>query len=123
MSGYSFPGQRALWKHDFNCPNRTADAGCRNWLAVQYYWLDAWQRSILFLDVLRQRGHVSREHNTRAPPRTIPDVILGGRTLKRPVNYGLVRIVPPAGTVIDRPVPRWRRRATLHRSSVAACGP
>ena len=27
------------------------------------YWVDAWQRSILFLDVLRQRGNNCIEHN------------------------------------------------------------
>ncbi|MGC1345468.1 MAG: hypothetical protein WA863_05055 [Methyloceanibacter sp.] len=27
------------------------------------YWVDAWQRSILLLDVLRQRGNNSNEHN------------------------------------------------------------
>jgi hypothetical protein len=28
-----------------------------NFKAVQEYWLDAWQRSILTLDVLRERGN------------------------------------------------------------------
>nr|WP_294551158.1 DUF3141 domain-containing protein [uncultured Rhodopila sp.] len=72
--------------------------------AVQEYWLDAWQRSILFLDVLRQRGDIAREHNARLAPNVLsftPELITDGRTLKRPVNYALVRIVPPAGTVID----------------------
>lgn len=71
---------------------------------VQEYWLDAWQRSILFLDVLRQRGNISREHNARRAPNVLsftPELVLDGRTLARPVNYGLVRIVPPEGTTID----------------------
>ena len=34
----------------------------------QEYWTDAWQRSILFLDVLRQRGNIAREHNARRRP-------------------------------------------------------
>ena len=71
---------------------------------VQEYWLDAWQRSILFLDVLRQRGNISREHNTRLAPNVLsftPELVLDGRTFARPVNYALVRIVPPAGTTID----------------------
>ena len=29
------------------------------------YWVDAWQRSILLLDVLRQRGNNCVEHNAR----------------------------------------------------------
>ncbi len=71
---------------------------------VQEYWVDAWQRSILFLDVLRQRGNISREHNARRAPNVLsftPELVLDGRSFARPVNYGLVRIVPPAGTTID----------------------
>ena len=71
---------------------------------VQEYWLDAWQRSILFLDVLRQRGNIAREHNARLAPNVLsfsPELVLDGRKFDRPVNYALVRIVPPAGTVID----------------------
>ena len=30
---------------------------------IQEYWIDAWQRSILFLDVLRQRGNIYLEHS------------------------------------------------------------
>jgi len=53
--------------------------------ALNEYALDFWQRSILFLDILRQRGD----------------------TLPRPVNYSLLRVIPPAGVEIDdrkRPV-------------------
>ena len=32
------------------------------------YWVDAWQRSILLLDVLRQRGNNCIEHNARKAP-------------------------------------------------------
>ncbi len=28
---------------------------------VSEYWFDAWQRSILFLDILRERGNAYRE--------------------------------------------------------------
>ncbi len=72
--------------------------------AIQDYWIDAFQRSILFLDVLRQRGDIAREHNARLAPNVLsftPELITDGRTLKRPVNYALVRIVPPAGIVIN----------------------
>ncbi len=71
---------------------------------VQEYWLDAWQRSILFLDVLRQRGNVIHAHNARAVPNVLsftPEVLLDGRCFERPVNYGLVRIVPPPGVSVD----------------------
>ena len=68
------------------------------------YWLDACQRSILTLDVLRQRGNIAAEHNARLAPNVLsftPELVLDGRTLARPVNYALVRIVPPQGIHID----------------------
>jgi pimeloyl-ACP methyl ester carboxylesterase len=68
------------------------------------YWVDACQRSVLLLDVLRQRGNNSLEHNARKVPNVLsfePELLLDGRTFPRPVNYGLVRIVPPAGAAID----------------------
>jgi pimeloyl-ACP methyl ester carboxylesterase len=69
------------------------------------YWVDAWQRSILMLDVLRQRGNNYLEHNARKAPHVLSfdvELLLDGRSLPRPVNYALVRIVPPKGTAIDR---------------------
>jgi pimeloyl-ACP methyl ester carboxylesterase len=68
------------------------------------YWVDAWQRSILFLDILRQRGNNSREHNAREAPHVLSfdaELVLDGRSLPRPVNYALVRIVPPEGVSIN----------------------
>ena len=68
------------------------------------YWVDAWQRSILLLDVLRQRGNNSREHNARKAPHVLSfeaELVLDGRSLAQPVNYGLVRIIPPKGVSID----------------------
>ena len=69
------------------------------------YWVDAWQRSILLLDVLRQRGNNCLEHNARKAPNVLSfeaELVLDGRSLPRPVNYGLVRIVPPEGTSTDQ---------------------
>ena len=71
---------------------------------VGSYVLDAAQRGILMLDVLRQRGNNALEYSARAAPHVLSfeaELILDGRGLDRPVNYGLVRIIPPAGTVID----------------------
>jgi hypothetical protein len=68
------------------------------------YSIDAWQRAILLLDVLRQRGNNSAEHNARKAPHVLSfevEVVFDGRTLPRPVNYGLVRIVPPKGITLD----------------------
>lgn len=68
------------------------------------YLLDAAQRSILFLDVLRRRGNQYRDHLTEAVPHVLnygAELIVDGRTLEHPVNYCLVRIIPPPGRVID----------------------
>ncbi len=65
---------------------------------------DAAQRSVLFLDVMRQRGNQYREHLAETVPHVLDykaELVMDGRTLKRPVNYLLVRIVPPAGVEID----------------------
>jgi hypothetical protein len=73
--------------------------------AAAEYWVDAWQRSILLLDVLRQRGNNSRELNARKAPNVLSfdaELVLDGRSLPRSVNYGLVRIVPPKGTSTDQ---------------------
>ena len=68
------------------------------------YLVDAGQRSILFWDVMRQRGNQYREHMAEAAPHVLDyqaELIIDGRRLDRPVNYCLVRIVPPAGVEVD----------------------
>jgi pimeloyl-ACP methyl ester carboxylesterase len=68
------------------------------------YWTDACQRSILFWDVLRQRGERYQEHAAEAAPHVLKfrhELIVDGRRLPRPVNYGLVRVLPPEGVEID----------------------
>src|SRR5437868_9383273 len=68
------------------------------------YMIDAAQRTVLFWDVMRQRGNQYREHLAETVPHVLSyeaELIIDGRTLKRPVNYGLVRIVPPEGVTID----------------------
>jgi Protein of unknown function (DUF3141) len=68
------------------------------------YMVDAAQRSVLFWDVMRQRGNQYREHLAEAVPNVLDyevELILSGKTLDRPVNYGLVRVVPPPGVELD----------------------
>jgi hypothetical protein len=68
------------------------------------YLVDAGQRSVLFLDVMRQRGVQYREHLAETVPHVLNysvELIVDGRKLERPVNYGLVRITPPSGVKID----------------------
>jgi pimeloyl-ACP methyl ester carboxylesterase len=74
------------------------------WQAAWDYWVDAWQRTILFWDVLRQRSDQYYAQKAKAVPHVLifeAELVLDGRTFDRPVNYGLVRIKPPAGVVID----------------------
>jgi hypothetical protein len=73
-------------------------------VAGQEYWRDAWERSILLLDVLRQRGNNYVERTEQTAPHVLTfsaEIVMDGRKLDRPVNYVLVQIVPPAGTEID----------------------
>jgi len=68
------------------------------------YMVDAAQRSVLFWDVMRQRGNQYREHLAETVPNVLDyevELVLDGRTLERPVNYGLVRVVPPPGAELD----------------------
>jgi pimeloyl-ACP methyl ester carboxylesterase len=68
------------------------------------YMVDARQRSVLFLDVLRQRGDQYREHVARTAPHVLSyaaELIIDGRKLDEPVNYVLVRIIPPKNVDID----------------------
>jgi pimeloyl-ACP methyl ester carboxylesterase len=72
--------------------------------SVQDYWLDAWQRSVLMLDVLRERGNMFLEQSQKNAPNVLTfkaELVADGRVLPRPVNYVLVRITPPEGTKID----------------------
>ena len=67
---------------------------------VQEYWLDAMQRTVLCLDALRQRGDTHLDRTEKLAPHVLSferEVLVDGRTLPRPVNYALVRIIAPAG--------------------------
>lgn len=68
------------------------------------YMVDAGQRSVLLLDILRRRGDQYREHLAETAPNVLSyaaELIMDGRKLEEPVNYALVRIIPPKGTEID----------------------
>src|SRR4051812_14072659 len=82
------------------------DVGAMAWPVnpVMAYWLDAGQRWLLMLDGLRQRGNNALEYSARPTPHVLSfefELIMDGRELERPVNYGLVRIIPPPGTAVD----------------------
>jgi pimeloyl-ACP methyl ester carboxylesterase len=68
------------------------------------YMIDAGQRSVMFLDIMRQRGDQYHEHVAQTAPHVLSyaaELIIDGRKLEQPVNYALVRIIPPKGVVID----------------------
>jgi pimeloyl-ACP methyl ester carboxylesterase len=68
------------------------------------YLVDSGQRSVLFMDVMRRRGEQYREHLAETVPHVLDyeiELIADGRNLKRPVNYGLVRVKPPSSVEID----------------------
>src|SRR3954447_21223131 len=69
------------------------------------YMVDAGQRSVLFLDIMRRRGDQYRDHITQTAPNVLSyaaELIIDGRKLEQPVNYALVRIIPPEGVEIDQ---------------------
>ncbi len=79
----------------------TAHAAVSAW---EGYTTDAWQRAAIFLDVLRQRGNLFKQHEASGMPPVLGfefEVILDGRSLGRPVNYSLLMIKPPAGVTIN----------------------
>jgi pimeloyl-ACP methyl ester carboxylesterase len=64
------------------------------------YWVDAAQRATLFWDVMRQRGNQYLEQMQKETPHVLSfesELIVDGRKLQRPTNYGMVRIVAPHG--------------------------
>jgi pimeloyl-ACP methyl ester carboxylesterase len=74
------------------------------WQQASDFMVDATQRSVLFWDVMRQRGNQFRAHAAETVPHVLDykvELVIDGRTLERPVNYGLVRVVPPPGVEID----------------------
>jgi pimeloyl-ACP methyl ester carboxylesterase len=67
------------------------------------YWADALQRTVLYVDALRQRGSNFAEHEEGSEKTVLSwdhITIINGKDLPRPVNYSLVRIVPPAGHTV-----------------------
>jgi pimeloyl-ACP methyl ester carboxylesterase len=74
------------------------------WTNWSQYAVDLAQRSVLFWDTLRQRGNNFNAHEQAGKPPVLQfeyQTVLDGRTLPRPANYALLRIVPPAGVTVD----------------------
>jgi pimeloyl-ACP methyl ester carboxylesterase len=74
------------------------------WQGAMQYGVDLAQRSILFWDTLRQRGNNYLEHESAGKPPLLHfehEPVLDARTFERPVNYALLRIIPPEGVAVD----------------------
>jgi len=72
--------------------------------AFSDYVADAGQRTILFLDIMRQVGNnfvAQMEGDGKLVLVYDHQMVIDGRELDRPVNYALVQILPPAGTQVD----------------------
>lgn len=68
------------------------------------YFVDFWQRTILFWDVMRQRSNKYYQHKAMSAPNVLnfeAELVIDGRKFERPVNYGLLRIKPPEGIILD----------------------
>ncbi len=75
-----------------------------SWEAWRAYTVDTVQRSILFWDTLRQRGDNFVDHTRAGMPPLLHfdyEMVMDGREFPQPVNYALVRIVPPEGVKTD----------------------
>jgi pimeloyl-ACP methyl ester carboxylesterase len=76
-----------------------------DWWSDWYrYSVDFAQRSVLFWDTLRQRGNQFTEREQAGLPPVLHfdyEMVLDARRFERPVNYALVRIVPPEGVTVD----------------------
>ncbi|OWQ85071.1 hypothetical protein CDN99_22935 [Roseateles aquatilis] len=72
--------------------------------AWRSYATDAWQRAVLTLDVMRERGNVFLDHLHAGKPALLKfdhELLMHGRDLPQPCNYSLLRIEPPAGVSVD----------------------
>ena len=68
------------------------------------YLTDVAQRSLIFWDTLRQRGNQFVAHQKAGLPPVLHfeyETVLDARSFDKPVNYALLRIIPPKGVKVD----------------------
>ena len=69
------------------------------------YLIDAGRRFVLYLEVLNKRSKRFLDHeggHTKTVLNWDHELVIDGRQLRRPVNYSLVRIIPPGSTVLKQ---------------------
>jgi len=72
------------------------------------YQLDLWQRSVLFLDILRERADRMLDHEASGLPPVLGfsyEPVVDARTFAKPANYALVRITDEASRLDDAKPP------------------
>jgi pimeloyl-ACP methyl ester carboxylesterase len=82
----------------------TPASAAHAWTDWVSYSVDAMQRSVLFLDTMRERGNNYLKHVQAGQPPLLHfdyETVLDARTFARPVNYALLKITPPEGVVVD----------------------
>ena len=99
-----------LWVEAGKAGRGISDAATRGQLnqEAQSYLADANQRLVLTVDTLRQRGNADIAHmEAGTPPVLIYDteMIVDGHNMARPVNYMLLKILPPEGVTVHD----WKR--------------
>jgi pimeloyl-ACP methyl ester carboxylesterase len=95
---------RAAWKDNLSGLEPKPATPWDAWAGAARYATDFAQRTILFWDTLRRRGNDFVERTRQGLPPVLHfeyETVLDGRTLARPVNYALVRILPPEGVTVD----------------------
>ncbi|WP_176329287.1 DUF3141 domain-containing protein, partial [Paraburkholderia sacchari] len=92
------------------CASSQSAADHRAWTAALDPWagyryaVDVVERSMLFWDTLRQRGNAFVDQASRGLQPVLHfdhELVVDGRKLPRPVNYALIRLLPPDGVVVD----------------------
>ncbi len=71
---------------------------------VSSYFVDAWQRTILYADIERQVGDQYQAQRKVEVPNVLnfpAELVMSGLTLPRPVNYLMVRILAPEDQPTD----------------------
>ena len=74
------------------------------WQTQYEYTVDLAQRSVLFWDTLRQRGNNWIEHERAGEPPVLHfdyEMLMDARKFERPVNYAILKIIPPPGVTVD----------------------
>ena len=75
------------------------------------YQLDLWQRSVLFLDILRERGNNMLDHEQAGLPPLLDfpyETVLDARSFAKPANYALLRITGSGDPCFDACVDQFK---------------